>query len=389
MNKEEKLHLINEIFTPSAPIENINLFSGRDIQLKSIKETILEKGQHAVMYGNRGVGKTSLSNMVSFMFEDIITIKVTCNRNDDFKTIWERALKKVKFGYPIKQVGYKAEEKMEVFPIQVPDLEQISPTEIENTLFNINENMVFIFDEFDIIKNPKIKAQMADIIKLLSDNLPFITIILVGIAESVEDLFGQHPSVERCIKQIELPLMGNKEAKKILNRNLKLLSLKIDDEISEKIIELSSGFPNYVHLLCKYSSEKAVSENKTKINIEHFNYAVKRSIDNSDHSIKKSYSIATKSSTKTNRFANVLLACALANTDEYNSFSSVEVIEKYNKITGELNKTESLNYNLGMLCKKERAEILSKEGKQKSRYKFRKPLLKAFIKLKQHDFTVK
>ena len=382
MNKEDKLQQINEIFTPSSPIENKDLFSERRLQSFNIYETILEKGKHAVLYGNRGVGKTSLANMIRYFLEDLITIKVTCNRDDNFKTIWERALRKVKFAYPIKKVGYKPDEQIEVIPIQVPEIENITITEIEDILFELQEKMVFIFDEFDIIKNKKTKAQMADIIKLLSDNLPFITIIIVGIAENIDGLLGEHPSIERCVSQINLPTMKVEEAEEMITKYMIFLELKIGSKILDKIIELSSGFPNYLHLLTKHSAQEAIYDNKSVVRMPHFYKAIEKSIENSNHSIKDAYSIATQSSNKQNRFANVLLACALANTDEHNLFSSTDVISKYNEITDKLNKKESLNYNLGMLCKKERAEILTKNTKHKiTKYKFKKPLLKAFIKL--------
>jgi len=390
MNKEEKFLLIDEVFTPSSPIENKELFAGRIEQYNQISETIREKGQHAIMYGHRGAGKTSLANMCTYMFDNLMSIKITCNRNDTFESIWERALRKISFVQSENSIGFSPTEKINVLPVEVPNLEFITPTEIEHLLLEINENLLFIFDEFDIIRNEKVKTQMADILKLFSDSIPQITILIVGIAKSVEDLIGEHPSIERCIKQIELPLMDNMESKIMIENNLKLIHLKIELKILEQIIEFASGFPNYMHLLCKYAAREAVTGKQKVINVQHFNHAVIKSIDNSDYSIKNTYALATKSASPQNQFADVLLACALADTDINNTFNSFDVLFKYNHITGKEHKKESINYNLGMLCKKERAEILKKAGKpKKARYKFKKPLFKAFVKLKQYEGIIK
>ncbi len=390
MNKEEKLQLINEIFTPSSPIENIELFTGRKNELEEIKQAVIEKGQHAVMFGPRGAGKTSLANMSRYFYEDLMVIKVTCNRNDDFKSIWDRALRKIFFVNAATEIGYKPSEKPEIVPFYYPENVDLNPTEIENILSNLNEGVLFVFDEFDSIKSSEVKTQMADMIKLLSDNLPNITLLIVGIAQSVDKLIGEHQSIERCIRQIELPLMSEDEAGELIKCNLELLGLKTKKNIIKKIVELSSGFPNYLHLLCKHSANEALTEDKENIGDIHFNNAVINSINNSDHSIRNAYQKATSSSSGKNQFTNVLLACALANTDYENSFGSTEVLSEYNAITGNEHKAESINYNLGMLCKRERAEILTKLGKQKNaRYRFRKPLLKAFVKLKQFELKIK
>lgn len=390
MNKEEKLHLINEIFTPASPVENIELFSGRENELEEIRQAILEKGQHAVMFGPRGAGKTSLANMSHYFYENLMVVKITCNRNDDFKSIWDRALRKIILVNPTSEIGYKPSEKPEIYPAYFPDNEDLTPTAIENILTNLDESILFIFDEFDSIKSYDAKTQMADMIKLLSDNLPSITLLIVGISQSVEKLIGEHHSIERCIRQIELPLMLNDEAKSLIENNLKLIGLKTKKNIIDKIVELSSGFPNYIHLLTKHAAFEAIENNKVEINEKHFNTAVIKSINNSDYSIRNAYQKATNSPSGKNQFADVLLACAMANTDFENSFGSSEVLNEYNSITGSEHKAESINYNLGMLCKRERAEILTKIGKQKNaRYRFRKPLLKAFVKLKQFEMGIK
>lgn len=388
MNKEEKLQLINEIFTPSSPVESMEFFSGRKSELNEIRETVLEKGQHAVMFGPRGAGKTSLANMTKYFYDNLMVIKITCNRNDNFKSIWERALRKIIFLTESNEVGFKPSSRQELSPIYTPELDKITPTEIESILTELNIGILFIFDEFDSIKGKETKTQMADMIKLFSDNLPFITVLIVGISQSVDKLIGEHHSIERCIRQIELPLMSNIESEELIKYNLGLVGLKIKKDIINRMIDLSSGFPNYLHLLCKHSASEAIKENIQNINVKHFNKAVINSINNSDHSIKNAYQKATSTSSGKGQFANVLLACALANTDEENSFGSAEVLDQYNDITGAENKAESINYNLGMLCKSERAEILTKTSRHKNaRYRFRKPLLKAFVKLKQYELS--
>ena len=54
-----------ESFNPSAPIDRRNVFAGRSDQLAALYTVIRQRGQHAVIYGERGVGKTSLASIVA------------------------------------------------------------------------------------------------------------------------------------------------------------------------------------------------------------------------------------------------------------------------------------------------------------------------------------
>ena len=47
-----------QVFTPGAPISERALFSGRLNQIRKVLDTISQTGYHAVLYGERGVGKT-------------------------------------------------------------------------------------------------------------------------------------------------------------------------------------------------------------------------------------------------------------------------------------------------------------------------------------------
>lgn len=56
-------------FSPSAPIASKALFAGRHEQMSELINIAYESGQHAVIYGERGVGKTSLARVMKEVFD--------------------------------------------------------------------------------------------------------------------------------------------------------------------------------------------------------------------------------------------------------------------------------------------------------------------------------
>ena len=56
-------HEVLEKFTPSAPVTTRDLFAGRAPQLIQCMDVIAERGRHGIIYGEPGVGKTSISQV--------------------------------------------------------------------------------------------------------------------------------------------------------------------------------------------------------------------------------------------------------------------------------------------------------------------------------------
>jgi len=384
MTINERLHLIHEIFSPSAPVEVLELFAGRKAQLNSVGNAIQEKGQHAVIYGRRGAGKTSFANILNQAFTNIFTVKVTGSRNDTYEDLWDRAVRKVKYPERIPKMGYKGEDESELVSLYLPDKAEILPGDIAEMFADISQPILFIFDEFDCIVNETTKVKMADTLKTLSDNARNVTILISGIAENVEQLIGYHPSLERCIKQAELPLMTAKEISIFLNNSMIITEMQMRAEVEKQIIEYSAGFPHYVHLLTKFAAQQAVKGNSELISQEHFDKAVRLSIENSSHSLRSAYKLAVKSSKAKNSYENVLFTIGNTLPDDGEAYTPEYLLQTYNKKYKK--DSESIKYNLGMLCRKDRGEILEKSGRSATlRYRLRNPLMRAFIKLKMHS----
>ncbi len=82
------------VFRPDAPISEDHLFAGRILQIRDLLNAMYREGRHAVLYGERGVGKTSLANIVKNRIMEpakfIKVIKISCDPKDDFAGIWSK-----------------------------------------------------------------------------------------------------------------------------------------------------------------------------------------------------------------------------------------------------------------------------------------------------------
>lgn len=384
MKIEEILLLLEKAFSPSAPITSKELFSGRARQLDASCGAINERGQHFVIFGDRGVGKTSLANIIEFQLSNVVVSKVTCNRTDSFKEIWEKALNKITFAQQHQGMGFRPELKTELMQLDLflPQKAVISTLDIQHTLEKVSCNLLFLFDEFDSIISREIQSQFADTIKALSDNAPRVTIGVVGIADDVESLIGKHQSLERCLKQIEMPRMSKAELEAIVLKGLEILSMTAEAGVTNRIVELSSGFPHFTHLLGKFAARSALNKASTEIKEVDLSSAIFDAIANVNQSIKSAYRKATIATKPISKFEGLTKAAALASIDESGSFASKDLIDPFFRVTGQRVSVADLAYTLQKLCDKERGSILQKlETISGARYRFANPLMKTYVKL--------
>ncbi len=317
------------------------MFFGRKSQLEKIADAINERGQHVILYGERGVGTTSLANIMARSYTNLYVVKVTCDRSDTFKTLWQRAFQSIQFSKDTDGIGFKPEKVTEIVNLEaqistVPNLRPNQLVNIINALGNVR--LLFIFDEFDNIKNEKTQAAFADLIKSMSDNNRNSTIVLVGIADNVEDLIGEHQSLERCLKQVKMPRMRKDECEEIILNGFNKLELTIENSVKDKIIDFSSGFPHYIHLLCKYGCQELIENEKTNFIPAYLTIAIRQGIENTSEQLRSSFRKAILTSNNSNKWRDLIYSCAISKIDEFNSFTITEVVKNYNSITGETNK---------------------------------------------------
>ena len=82
----------------------------------------------------------------------------------------------------------------------------------------MNGPSIVIIDELDRITDAGTKAKLADTIKTLSDNSTKTTLVLVGVADSIDDLILEHRSIDRALVQIQMQRMSKLELMEIVDK---------------------------------------------------------------------------------------------------------------------------------------------------------------------------
>lgn len=386
----KKLGVIGEIYTPSYPIEIKELFSGRTDQLRAVFDFLRQKGKHIIVYGDRGVGKTSFANVIKVICEsDKQVAKVSCSTEDTFETLFHNVLSKLTYDYEEakRKIGFGSEiertNKILIFS-NLYMLDQVN-VQVLTSVFKLI-NPVVILDEFDRLNPSKFnKAVFTDLIKNLADNLPNSTLIIVGVSDDVSSLIDEHLSIERNLGQIYIPSMSPDEIIAIIGKGEELLQLIFDDSVKKRIVNLSSGYPHFTHSLCYHSATAAVLDSSSIITDQHLNIAIKKTIDNAHESLRNSYRTATLA-TKQNIYQAVLYAASIVETDEYGYFQANDLEDILSEILAKKVKVNNFTFHLGKFCSDERGGIFTITGaKNRHRYKFKNPLMKAFIRLKMEQ----
>lgn len=359
------------LFRPRSPVDQGRLFSGRLKQIGDLVDVIYEPGAHAIVFGERGVGKTSLVSIIAEKIAprtlNLKPITVDCSTKGTFFDIWAHAL-----------------DGFELDGASVASI--LKGSETPYSLYRVLESMpkttdyVFIFDEFDRIKNVDARSLMADCIKHLSNTPLKITIVIVGVASTIEKLFDDHQSISRSTVEIKMPRMSPQELEQILDDRLPVLHMTMEQEVRDRMMRYSQGLPGYMHLLGQLSVRSALAARRMRVEKVDLDSAVQQVLEKSDESTRRDYYKATESSDPRATYKEVLLACALAKPNELGKFYAKSIREPYSRIRGKRQEIFNFSPQIGNLCAAERGPALIRTGKKKNyQYEFANPMLQPLV----------
>ena len=378
---------LSKSFSPTRPIALPDLLSGRLNLLYRLLDDMVTPSQHVLLYGTRGVGKTSIARVLAVLAQEADdpngrrSIVVSCDSTDTYGSIWRKVFQEILLSE--RQLGFDRYQKQSIVGRWDPGDAISVPNDVRLLLAGLPNPTTIIIDEFDRIQTEgEANRLMTDTIKLFSDSGTPCSIVLVGVGQSIEELISAHQSVSRNIDYVSVDPLEPAELAQIIQKGMQKANMTFEDGLDSTIAQLSQGYPHYTHLLGQWAGRIALEKGNQHVTQSDLKEALPQSIANAAGGIRLEYDKATDSTQPNNLFKEVLLACALTDKDVRGRFSLAALHEPLQRILSRKVARSSYQRHLSLFCELEHGPVLVKTGRRKNyRWSFINPQLVPFVRL--------
>ena len=257
-----------DVLGASQPVINREQFAGRRNTLGTLIAAIEQQRAHDVLYGERGIGKTSLVHVFAETAREAgyLVLYGSCGVEADFDEMFRAFVAEIPLLYHsgISPTGNEAEHDRGFASLLRAD--PVDPRELASLLQKIiGTRVLIILDEYDRAASPTFRRDIAELIKNLSDRAARVQLILTGVGSNLDELIGFTPSIRRNIVGIPVGPMDGTELEEILTRAEEAADLKFAPTAREFIVRMSGGSPYLARLLGNRAAGRALDERRRTI----------------------------------------------------------------------------------------------------------------------------
>jgi hypothetical protein len=394
--------VLKERLSPTTPIRSPEFLRGRERKLEDIRRSLVAQGRHIFIYGDRGVGKTSLAQTAAYQQQssDSNPILLACDPASGFyriahdlaaalvhtdPTITKRTSSK-KLGINLRSVlSGEAQEAIERG--NIPDMRSINEAVaiIDHAARLHSRVPVIVVDEFERIKSPDDRTLFADFIKQVGDQSVPLKLIFCGVGSALEELLDAHHSCYRYLTAVLLERLGFDGRLAIIDDARKALGLNIDDTTRYRIAVISDGFPHFVHLVCEKLFWEVFEDPHEVVTVHprHFVRAIEAAVQDIEPHLKAAYEKATRK--YNDDYEEVLWAVAddkdllRRSTDIFNSYLRIMALRQDREVL----PRDRFNQRMNALKQPAHGEVL--KANRTGWYGFTENIVRGYVRLRAQD----
>ncbi|MBV8683153.1 MAG: AAA family ATPase [Caulobacteraceae bacterium] len=268
---------LRQAYTPAQPVTDRKMFSGRSRVLGSVIQAIEDQRLHTVIYGERGLGKTSTLHVLAQTARDAryLVLYHTCSASSNFDDVFRAVCAGIPLMFhadhgPTSQQTERGDNFASIL-----GTEPVT-TRVVGELFGkvVGTRILVILDEFDRAENEEYRRNIAELIKSLSDRAARVQLLIGGVAANLSELIANVPSIQRNIFALQLPKMPPSEIRDLVKNGESISGLTFDDDAVETITAKSLGFPFLATLLSQRSALTAIDSGRVEVTAQDVEEAV-------------------------------------------------------------------------------------------------------------------
>ncbi|WP_186210236.1 ATP-binding protein [Burkholderia gladioli] len=298
---------INKVLSSAHPIDTPEKLKGRDELLEEIARLLYMDGRSVFIYGDRGVGKSSLGATAAFQYQtsDKPVIAVGGALNETFNSIVANIANQALGSSRTYSVKKTSNVGFEWRGLKWSLGREVSQKSIIDELNTIGdavdllaevasvyaEKPIVLLDEFDAIPDVAERNLFAALLKALGDRGVNLKFIFTGVGRSLEQLLGAHLSAQRQIVGVEVPRLGWNARLEIVTEAAKHFDLGMDNNVKYRIGIISDGFPAYIHLITEEMLWQAFDDSDIcgELGSDHYLLGLRKAIGRVTMLLRKPY----------------------------------------------------------------------------------------------------
>jgi Cdc6-like AAA superfamily ATPase len=274
---------LRNAYTPSLPVSDRKRFAGRNNVLNAVIRALEDQRLHIIIYGDRGIGKTSLLHVLSQAAREAryIVVYVSCGEASNFNDTFRAVATEVPALY---HSGVGATETTEpegrsTLADMLPE-EPVTPRFISDLFAKlVGTRVLVVLDEFDRVESSEFRRTVAELIKNLSDRAVRVQLIIAGVASDLTELFEYIPSIRRNVFALQVPKMEAAEIRHLVNTGEQTSGISFESVSTDFVVFVAHGSPYLASLLSHHAGLAALDQSRTTVAIEDVSTGIDRALD--------------------------------------------------------------------------------------------------------------
>ena len=262
---------LRHAFTPSHPVADSRLFAGRRRLLDKVVSLLEDQHLHLVLYGDRGIGKTSIMRVIAELAREAeyYVSYTSCGKDTRFDGLIRGLANRIPLLYHGEydptdgavEGGETLESLFHSGEVTVADATAVFE-HLHGTQF------LFLLDEFDRVESSSVREQIAELIKNLSDRGVPVQFVIAGVASNLTALFSHIPSIRRNLIGMPVTRLELEETEQLLDLGAERSNLTFGKAAKAKLVSWSHGLPYIAQLIALHASISAIKRSSETIEVK-------------------------------------------------------------------------------------------------------------------------